>query len=85
MDALLGIDMIRYCGLYFRGKNGRTAVIQIKPDRDMLSPELVEYYGPRDRSKKTVRKLLKKEKYTILGYLRAKYAPTFSPKYIVVE
>lgn len=63
---------------------GRTAVLQVKDDKDYLSPELFEYYEIDSTKAAIKRRLNPTSKKNCIEYLQARH-PNFKIKNIRIE
>ena len=72
---------MRYAGFYMKG---RTAVLQIKDDKDYLSPELFDYYETVSTKADIKRRLNATSKKNCITYLQAKH-PGLNIKNLRIE
>jgi hypothetical protein len=63
---------------------GQTIVVQFRKDIDFLSPDLLEYTGERQTTKKAARERVKANKERALAEMNAKY-PGRNFKRIVID
>ena len=73
---------IYFCGL---SKDGRTAVVEMRRNKDYLNCELYEYYGERETTKAEARKKLKEIKPLFIADLQKRFKAFANVKNVRIE